>query len=129
MPGRKKTDRCQWAVNGKCHESADRIIERRKQRPTDPDYNIGPLRVCWRHLDEASRHLKGYPYDVGPIIPCDYHESCLNDAGVKLFLASIEDPKSLDNPGNYCDLHAESIRKTYVVNKEERILTSSPKAY
>lgn len=129
MPGRGTNDRCQWQVNGECRERAERIVERRKQRPTDPDYNIGPLRVCQRHFDEASRHPKGYPYDVGPIIPCDYHESCLDDAGVKLFLASIDDPRSLDDARNYCDPHAEAVRKTYVVNKEERILTSSRKAY
>lgn len=129
MPSRKTKDHCQWWVKGECYEPAIRIIERRKERPTDPDYNIGPLRVCSQHLDEASRSPKGYPYDVGSIIPCDYHESCLNDASVKLFLASIEDAKSLDYPSYYCDLHAEIIKKIHVVNKEEKILTSSRKAY
>jgi hypothetical protein len=129
LPSRKKDDHCQWWVKGECYEPAIRIIERRKQKPTDPDYNIGQLRVCWRHLDEASRTHKGYPYDVGLIIPCDYDESCLEDASVKLFLASLEDEKSLGNPGNYCDSHAKVIRKTHIVNKEEKLLTSSRTDY
>lgn len=55
---------CQWWVNGECHEPAVRIIERRKEKPSDPDYNIGQINVCWKHLDEASR---SHPYDVGPV--------------------------------------------------------------
>lgn len=126
MPNRNKEDHCQWWVKGECYEPAIRIIERRKEKPTDPDYNIGQLRVCWRHLQEASY---SYPYDVGLIIPCDYDESCLKDAAVKLFLASLEDEESLNNPANYCDSHAEAIRRTHIVNKEEKLLTSSRKAY
>ncbi len=52
---------CQWCVNVECHEPAVRIIERRKEKPTDPEYNIGQLKVCWKHLDEASYN---YPYNV-----------------------------------------------------------------
>lgn len=57
-------NQCQWAVNGVCENEASTIIERRKEKPSDPDYNIGKLKVCWKHLDEASRF---YPYIVGPV--------------------------------------------------------------
>jgi len=64
MSDSKIEPECEWWVSGECHEPAIRIIERRKEKPSDPDYNIGKLKVCWRHLDEASR---SYPYDVGPM--------------------------------------------------------------
>ena len=126
MPSRKTDDHCEWWVKGKCYEPAIRIIERRKEKPTDPNYNIDQLRVCSRHLQEASY---GHPYNVGLIIPGDYNEICLKDASVKLFLASSADGKSLEDPNNYCDSHADEIKKTHVVNKEEKLLTSSRKAY
>jgi len=64
MSDNKIEPECEWWVNGECHEPAIRIIERRKEKLSDPDSNIGQLKVCWRHLDEASR---SYPYDVGPV--------------------------------------------------------------
>ena len=60
---------------------------------------------------------------------CEYYESCPNEATVKLFLASIEDSQALDTSNNYCDEHAEIVKKTRVVNKEVNLSDAEHSKY
>ncbi len=60
---------------------------------------------------------------------CEYYESCPNEATVKLLFAPLEDEQDVSTSNNYCDEHAEIVKKTRVVNKEVNLSDAGHSEY